>query len=141
MRLWISLYLPNLVLNLLCPDHQSRSVVVVDQQRVLQCSALALSAGIQIGDSWAEAQARCPEVEPLAHQAHLEEEALKTVATALMQYTPEISLLNNNSVVLDVTASLRLFKGARALYKNIATTVAQMGFEARIAQAPSGLGA
>lgn len=78
----------------------------------------------------------------LLERAPLQEElALDAVATALMQYTPEITLQADATLLLDVSASLTLFKGAHALCRRVMDSIAQLGFTAQLGAAPTAEGA
>jgi hypothetical protein len=60
---------------------------------------------------------------------------------ALLQYTPEVTLQDDFSILMDVNASLRLFKGPHAICKAIAHSIAALGFTARLGAAPTAQGA
>lgn len=70
-----------------------------------------------------------------------EEMALDAVVTALMQFTPEVALLHDFSVLMDVSASLRLFNGPHALCGLIMRNVESLGFTAQLGAAPTAQGA
>ncbi len=59
---------------------------------------------------------------------------------ALLQYTPEVAFADDFSIVMDVTASLRLFGGIRALCRRIAKSIASLGFTAQIGAGPTAMG-
>src|SRR5699024_1204487 len=58
-----------------------------------------------------------------------------------LQYTPEVSIAEEQTLLLDVTASLRLFGGPRSLYRQLARTLRQLQFTAIIGTAPTAYGA
>lgn len=66
---------------------------------------------------------------------------MEAVATALLQYTPELAQLDSYSLVLDVSASLSLFNGPAALYRRILKTLNIIGIQAQISMAPTATGA
>jgi protein ImuB len=57
------------------------------------------------------------------------------VAAALLQFTPLVVIAEENVVLADVTASLRLFGGLRALRRSIRRVVADFGVTSSMAVA------
>ncbi len=70
-----------------------------------------------------------------------ENQALQAIATALMQFTPEIVFQENFSVLLDVSASLTLFKGPHSLCQRVSGIISSLGFTSQIGTAPTAEGA
>lgn len=67
---------------------------------------------------------------------------LENIALALLQYTPKLALFDACALVLDVEASLSLFKGPRQLCERIRTTLNNVGAShARLGLAPTAMGA
>lgn len=66
---------------------------------------------------------------------------LTDIATTLLQYTPELALYDSGSLLLDVTASLSLFKGPRMLCQRIRHSLGAMNAPARTGMAPTAMGA
>ena len=65
----------------------------------------------------------------------------QALATALLQYTPDLAVFDSRSLVMDVGASLRLFNGPRNLCRRVGQTVQHSGYCARIGMAPTAMGA
>lgn len=63
------------------------------------------------------------------------------MATALLQYTPELAVVDTRSMVLDVGASLSLYKGPRNLYRCIQASLQRLDVQATISMAPTAMGA
>jgi len=65
------------------------------------------------------------------------------VIAAMFSYTPRLAPLGSASLLLDVEASLRLFKGPRKLYQNIQVTLRQVcpWHQTVVSLAPTALGA
>ncbi|MFS2117836.1 DNA polymerase Y family protein, partial [Herbaspirillum frisingense] len=76
------------------------------------------------------------ERDPLREQGLLEQTAL-----ALLQYTPQVTLAPDACVLLDVSASLRLFGGMRALCRKIGVTIARIGVSATLSSGVTATGA
>ncbi|WP_206047073.1 Y-family DNA polymerase, partial [Noviherbaspirillum denitrificans] len=66
---------------------------------------------------------------------------LDSIALALLQYTPEVALAEEASLLLDVTASLRVFKGRRALCRLVQSSIDTLGFTPQLGMAPTAQGA
>jgi len=113
------------------------AVALVRQQRVLQVDAQAAAAGIRSGMSRAQAQALLPGLCLLSPDPARVEAALRGVALALLRYTPRVVLAQEHTILLEVTASLRLFGGLRALWRALAATVGTSGYRAALACAPT----
>ncbi|MDO1721923.1 hypothetical protein Q2317_25325, partial [Escherichia coli] len=58
-----------------------------------------------------------------------------------MRFSPEVALLDEATVVVEVGASLRLFGGLLALCREAKSVLGALGFTARISAAPTGQGA
>lgn len=114
---------------------------VVDRDFVLAASELARADGVKAGLRRGGALALSPETVLHARDVPREQAALQSVALCLLQYTPEVALAEEASLMLDVTASLRMFGGARALSSRVRNSVLDLGFTPRVSLAPTGQGA
>lgn len=142
MRSWISVHLPQLALETLRPRWSAPGPhVVIDRGCVLAMSAQAAASGVRIGMRRAGTQAICPDAILHEHDPSREQEALQGIALALLQYTPEVALAEEASLLLDVTASLRVFGGRLALCRLVRASVGALGFTAQIGMAPTACGA
>lgn len=70
----------------------------------------------------------------------LETAALSGLAYALMQYSPQVACASPNTLLVDVSASLLLFGGIRALRQRVRATLNACGLTARLSLAPTGNG-
>lgn len=70
-----------------------------------------------------------------------EQDALQRLALAMLQYTPRVALFRGDSVVLEVAASLTLFRGPRRLCRLVRRTAGALLPEIRLGMAPSASGA
>lgn len=68
-------------------------------------------------------------------------QTLKAVATALLQYTPELAVFDAYSVLLNVGASLSLYKGPRKLHRHVRSCLQRLNVSARVGMAPTAMGA
>jgi protein ImuB len=142
MRLWIGLYLPQLPLEVFCPNWSSDSAsVVLEQERVLALSAVARAAGVQGGMRRGGVLMLMPEAKLYERSAAREAEALHAVAMALLQYTPLVAQAEESTLLIDIGASLRLFGGIKALCRRIRANMRSLGFTASLSCAPTARGA
>lgn len=101
----------------------------------------ARQAGVTPGMRRAGAAAIAPGVELLPRQAQAEADALQGAALALLQYTPEIALVDGDTVLLNVGASLMFFRGPRALSRRVAATLRALDLRVSLGMAPTATGA
>jgi protein ImuB len=142
MRLWIGLYLPQLPLEVFCPNWSSDAgSVVLEQERVLAASPAARAAGVQIGMRRGGVLMLMPEARLYERSAAHEAEALHAVAMALLQYTPLVAQAEESTLLIDIGASLRLFGGIRALCQHVRANLRALGFTAALSCAPTARGA
>ncbi len=97
--------------------------------------------GVRVGMRAGGVSAIAPDTKTLERSFDKEQSALDAIAMALLQYTPEVTFADDFSIVLDVSASLRLFGGPLAICRNIAASVAALGFSASLGAAPTAKGA
>ncbi len=108
---------------------------------VVTISPEAARAGVRLGMRNGGVAAIAPDTGILEREAAKEGLALGAIATAMMQFTPEVAVQADFSLVLDVGASLTLFRGAHALSLLVLHTVETLGFTAQIGVAPTAEGA
>ncbi len=123
------------VSTLSCKDAAVASVVL-DQGRVTAISWLARHGGVRIGMRNGGVQMHLPDAHCYQRDQTKESMALQAVATALLQYSPQVTLADAHCVMIEVSASLRLFGGIRALRKRIQASLQIMGFTATTGIAP-----
>ena len=135
------MHLPLLPLEVFRP-HWSESAdttphAVIDHGQVLSLCELARQAGIRHGMRRGGVTALAPEARLHERDACREQGAMDGVALTLLQYTPEVAMVDAASLVLDVSASLAAFGGRLALSRRVRASVLQMGFSARLGMAPT----
>lgn len=142
MRLWIGLHLSQLSLEIFEPNRSSDSVsVVLEHEKVCNMSLAARAAGIKAGMRRGGVLMLVPDARIHERSPEGEEAALHAVATALLKYTPLVTLAEESTVLIDIGASLRLFGGVRALCKLVRTDLRDLGFSGRLSCAPTARGA
>jgi protein ImuB len=143
MQLWIAVYLPRLALDALHPPWplDATACAVVEHECVMALTPAAASLGISLGMRRAGATALAPHAILLDRDAAAERATLEGAALALLQYTPDVALGPDASLLMNVGASLRVFRGPRALKRRVAVTLGALGLQARLGMAPTAGGA
>lgn len=143
MQLWIAIYLPRLALDALHPPWplETTACAVIEHECVMALTPAAASHGISLGMRRAGAGVLAPHAIMLDRDRAAESAALEGAALALLQYTPEVALGEQDSLLLNVGASLRVFGGPRALARRVAGTLRTLGLQARLGMAPTAGGA
>lgn len=142
MRLWIAVHLPHLPLETFLPRGSfDPGCAIIDKDRVLAISGEASGAGIRIGARRGSVTMIAPNVVTRDRDEARERESLNAVATALLQYTPQVATADEDVLLMDVGASLTLFAGPRALCRRIRADMRTLGFTASISSAPTAQGA
>lgn len=115
--------------------------VVLEREQVLALSTEAADAGVRIGMRAGGVAAIAPGAVLHQRDPAREQEAIDSIAMAMLQYTPEVAHTAESSLVLDATASLRAFGGRLALVRLVRASIAALGFTARIGTAATAQGA
>lgn len=109
---------------------------VIEHRQVLAVTKAARAAGVEPGMSAASAASLAPAVQQLARQPQREAQFVRLLALVLARYTPQL-VLQADGVLMEVSASLRLFGGLRPLLRQLRSTVLDCGAHARLAVAPT----
>jgi protein ImuB len=143
MQLWIAVYLPRLALDALHPPWplDTTACGVVEHECVMALTPAAAGHGIALGMRRAGAIALAPHAIMLDRDIAAERAVLEGAALALLQYTPDVALGAEDSLLLNVGPSLRIFGGPRALARRIAATLRALDLQARLGMAPTASGA
>lgn len=115
--------------------------MVVDKGKVISVSREAYAAGVRVGMRPGGVSAVSPATTILERDLQREEIMLNAVALALLQFTPEVAHAADFSILLDVTASLRLFCGRAAIGRQIRASTQALGVSVRLGTAPTATGA
>jgi len=147
--LWLAIHLPHLSLDRLRrglrPEDAAAPLAVFDaagkRQWIHARNRAAAEAGVTPGMALGEALSLCGELRTLAREAEAEAVTLKNLAAWAGQFTPEVSLQQPDGLLLEVEASLSLFGGIEPLRANLARGLRELGYRARLAVAPTPIGA
>ncbi|WP_175657436.1 Y-family DNA polymerase [Burkholderia ambifaria] len=147
MPTWIGVHLPHLNLEVFRPrspapsPDDARGLVVLEGGRVVALDRAARALGVVAGMRRGGVLSLAPDAQIRERDAARERELVLGVAYALLRFTPSVVDADEAVVVLDVTASLRLFHGIRALRQRVRDVVASFGVTAAISVASSGAAA
>lgn len=136
------MFIPLLSLEALRPRwSEPGPYAIIDKGLVVTMSQEAARAGVRLGMRSGGVAAIAPNTSLLERELEKEEASLDAIATALMQYTPEIAFQADHSLLLDVTASLTLFRGPHSLCARVLRSIETLGFTAQLGAAPTAEGA
>ncbi|CAB3810085.1 Protein ImuB [Paraburkholderia ultramafica] len=114
---------------------------MLDHERVITCDRRASDAGIRVGMRKGGVLTLAPGASLHDRDELREQHAVSEVATALMQFSPQVALAEEQTVLIDVSASLRLFGGIRSILRAIRGALNAFGYSVQTSVAPTGQGA
>ena len=143
--LWIALYLPDLPLQaLLRGCSRPACAAIVEQrprQRLVSVCPAAWAAGVRCDTSVAGALSIAPEIVLLERDVDLEQAMLRKLAVWAGRFSPRVSLAGADTVLLEISSSLRLFGGLDALFSCIGNEAGGLDLQWQAATAPTPLAA
>ena len=145
--LWLALYCPTLALDCILrrwPEGLDPALAVTDLDGARRLIAVATrsaqACGVFAGQSIATALSLLPDLVLVARKLEDERAALTEAALATLRFTPTVSL-RPSGLVLEISASMKLFGGHRALRRDIAAAMRVQGLAVAAAEAPTPHGA
>jgi protein ImuB len=144
--LWLALHFPSLPLDVSmrgASDPGSLAIASSSEASavVVACSPAARRRGVQPGMALAAACALDAGLKIFIRDVAAEQAALERVAAWAIQYTPATSIASPAGVLLEIAGSLHLFGGLNRLCGSIERDVAELGYAACVACAPTPLAA
>jgi len=143
--LWLALHFPSLPLEVFTRGAEAPAPTIIaspgNRPLVVCCNAAALRTGIRPGIPISAAHALAPGLAVYARDAHREREALERLAAWALQFTPTLSLGERSTLLAEIGGSLRLFGGLSPLLDEARSGLAELGFDALSAVAPTATGA
>ncbi|MFM0170318.1 DNA polymerase Y family protein [Paraburkholderia sediminicola] len=143
MRVFLAVHLPKLPLEVFRPKwspEPTHGSAVLEKDKVVIADSAARAAGVRLGMKRGGVLTLSPETEIHERDVGREVAAQREVGVALMRFSPEVALLEEATVVVEVGASLRLFGGLLALCREAKAILATLGLTARVSAAPTGQG-
>ncbi|NKB77250.1 MAG: hypothetical protein GKR96_09440 [Gammaproteobacteria bacterium] len=124
--LWICIYFPAISLDAASAKNPDLPILVVenikDRQVVYTASTTALDQGVMSGMPLNAAYALCHKPEIILRSIAKETTLLKQYAELISHYTPTYSLSPPDTLLLEVSGSVKLFGGISAIYQSIKNT-------------------
>jgi protein ImuB len=145
-ELWVGVHLPWLEIEALQQRggrERPRAIVELQGQTqyIVAACELAQRFGIRRGMGMAAALALAPSLETCARDIPRERQLLERLATRAHRFTPRVSLVPPDGLVLEVKGSLHLFGGAPRLRRAIEVDCFEAGVKPIVSLAPSPLAA
>ncbi len=117
--LWLALRMPHLPLEVLGHGYNSATPVIVsEKRRVYALNALALAEGINRDMPLSTAQSLSAAT-TLEREPEQEQDALQRIAEACYQFTPYIEFYDEQSLLLEISRSLTLFRDVENLVRKL----------------------
>ena len=139
--LWAALRFPDLSLQLHLRGGDFCGPMVVQdaahRPRVLSCNEAAQKAGIRPGMPVSAAHALTARLHLRTRDCTKQAKALAGIAAWATQFTPTVSLASADEVLIEISGCLRLFGGLRPLSGRIRAGLAELGYRAIVAVAPT----
>jgi protein ImuB len=148
-ELWVALHLPWLEIEALQQGARApsmprpRAIIELQGQTqyVVAACERAQQFGVRRGMAMAAALALVPDLETCARDATRERQLLERLATRAYRFTPRVSLVPPDGLVLEVKGSLHLFGGADRLCRALEVDCFEVGVKPIVSLAPSPLAA
>ena len=144
---WLALHCPTLPLDCILrrwPEGLEPALAVTELDGTRRLIAVATrkaqACGVFAGQSIATALSLLPDLVLIARKLEDERAALMEAALAALRFTPIVSL-RASGLVMEISASLKLFGGRRALRKSIASAMQVQGLAIATAEGPTPHGA
>ncbi|MEM5385424.1 DNA polymerase Y family protein [Paraburkholderia phymatum] len=144
MRVFLAVHLPKLPLEVFRPRWSPEPVhgsAVLEKDKVAIADSAARAAGVRLGMKRGGVLTLSPETALYERDIARENAAQREVGVALMKFSPDVALLGEATVLVEVGASLRLFGGLLSLCRQAKAVLDALGLTARISAAPTGQGA
>ena len=147
--LWLAAHFPKLGFETQRDDDDSgkqrpvkqRPAVLVHDNRIVQVDERAQLAGIAVGSTLATAHSIAPELIHFQRNAEMEVKRLEVLGQASYRYSSQVSLALPDALLIEGRGSLRLFGGLTAFKEAVGKLYEHLGYEHRLAAAPTPLAA
>jgi protein ImuB len=136
--LWIGLHFPRLPLETLQRGSLSPDIcAVAERDHVLLPDRRASARGVHAGMLVSAALAMVPQLRALPRDPAGETENLLGLAAWAGQFTPSVSLEFPETLLLEISGSLRLFGGMDNILRDLRSGLKHLGYEASFSTAPT----
>ena len=140
-QLWLAAYLPNLAFES-CPGAVANgAAVVVEPQNgqlcVVAANAVARNAGIEPGNKLSTALALTASLQAFERMPRFERATLESLASWAQTLTSMVSLEPPDSLLLEVSGSIKLFRSLDAIKAKLSNELDRRRLEFRLCLAPT----
>ncbi|SEI21569.1 protein ImuB [Paraburkholderia hospita] len=119
------------------PDDDA-GLAVLEKERVVAADPSSRAAGVCIGMRRGGVLTLAPATIMLERDSTAEVNAVHEISTGLLNLSPQVVITEEGTVLVDVSASLRLFGGIRSVRRMARRVADAMGVTATISVAPTG---
>jgi protein ImuB len=116
-------------------------LALLARHRITAANAAARACGVQPGQKRATALALVPHLQLAEAQPARDAALLQAVVHAALVFTPQVCTEGQDTVLLEVQASLRCFGGAQALQQRLQLAWCSLGLQVQLGVAPTPLAA
>lgn len=138
--LWLSLYFPRLLIDSYC-DNDNNPVAVILQQgsqrAIIQCNLAALDAGVTSDMLLNTAYALSPTLKVIEYREEQQHNIISTLSRWALQYSSAVCLEDEQSLLLEIQGSLKLFDGLDNLLTRIDNDIQEQRYLYRYGVAPT----
>ena len=150
--MWLSIRLPQLPLESLCllpsessyPDskrsasqrqfiEQSNALAVVENNRIICINTIAKKQGVRVGQSITSAYALCDDIQIFNRNVPQELQKLTSLAMVIYGYSPNVVIDDRGLLLIEIAASLKLYKGLNNLIALLGESLNQEQVEYQLA--------
>jgi protein ImuB len=143
-ELWVGMHLPLLAIEAMSVESPAPLAIVEPQgqtQYVVAACGEAQRGGVKPQMSMAAALALVPTLETRSRNIQREQQLLEQIAMRAQRFTPRISLVPPDGLLLEVKGSLHLFGGTEGLFQALEAECRTAGASVMLALAPVSLAA
>ncbi|MFT7132092.1 MAG: protein ImuB [Cyclobacteriaceae bacterium] len=132
--LWLCLYFPLLPLQVFTrginPLEADKPVVVIERRRIIALNQVAIDTGIRQGNNMDTAYSLSHEVISFDKDGDKEHAALANLAQWAYQFSPAVAIRAPDCLLIEIGASLSLFKGLEPLTTQASKELQALGYTA-----------
>jgi protein ImuB len=144
--LWISLYFPQLSIQLIERSATVNVPLVIaegPQNRpiVFDANATAINMGVKVGMPTAAANALVNELQIILRDPEKEIAAMDNLAGWASQFTPSVAIQPPNVILMEVMSTLTLHRGLPSLLNQLKQGLDSLGYNAKVGVAPTAMAA
>jgi len=139
--LWLCIYFPKLSVDITVAD-KYRVIYQEDKGRciIYRTNVAVADTGVTPGMTLDAARILCPALKALLRDERAEDKHIQKLADWAYRYSSDLSVINNDTLVLEVGSSTRLFKGLKTLCDLMAGQLAiEWDMDYRMAVSPTQL--